>query len=365
MERIYFDTAAGTSANPSSLHKEGLAAAALLKKARQQVGEILGANAREIIFTSGGTEGNNLAIFGVIWAVKLALRKKVHIITLDIEHPSVLEPCRALEREGVLVTYLSARPDGLVDIKEFKKVLRPETFLVSIAYANNEIGTIQPIREIAKIIRHWRREQGTSYPYFHTDACQAPRFLKLNTKRLGVDLMTLNGAKIYGPRGSGCLFVRGGIAIESLFYGGGQEGGRRSGTENAAAAVGFARALRICEAECEKESRCLSALRDHFIRDLRKIKGAKINGSLKDRLPNNISVSFGDLEAEQIVIELDARGVACSAGSACGSRSNSGGHTRVIIDAVRFSLGREATKSEVDYVLKVLAVVVKKLSATI
>ena len=352
MKRIYADTAAGMS-NPSSIHEEGMRAKKALEDARAKVAELIGAHPNEIIFTSGGTEGNNLAIFG---CATLSVAHK-EIITTSIEHASVLEPAKKL---GAAI--ISVGESGIVDSEEIKKNLNSETKLVSIIYANNEIGTIQPIREIARVIRNFRKtrnsELGTgNFPLFHIDACQAPRFLDLNVARLGVDLMTLNGSKIYGPKGSGCLYVRRGIKLTPLFWGGGQERGLRSGTENVPAIIGFAEALALCAKLREKESAQLTKLRDELVAGLLKIEGVKLNGHATQRLPNNVNVNLPILEPEQWVLELDAKGIACSAGSACSSNKQNDDYD---IIGVRFSLGRETTKAEINYIIKTVFLILKK-----
>ncbi len=358
MRRIYLDTAAGFG-NPSSIHSSGVKARRAVETARAAIASILGAQADEIIFTSSGTEANNLAILGMARhrVSQGHSVSGVHIITSAIEHASVLEPCRALERQGLTLTYLSVKPDGLVDPAVLAKALRPDTILVSIAYANNEIGVIQPIRELTKVIRNFKRSS-----YFHTDGCQIPRFLNLDVRKLGVDLMTLNSDKIYGPKGVGMLYCRRGLTLTPLVYGGGQEQGRRSGTENVAGIVGFAKALERCVKLREKESARLSKLRDYFIRRLLKLKGTTLNGSLVARLPNNVNVSFTGTDSEFVVLNLDAAGVACSSGSACSTQTKDASYVIEALGqtpdqargAVRFTLGRDTAKRDLEYVLKIL-----------
>lgn len=348
---INLDVASGND-NPSSLHSRGVLAAAKLAEARKLVASVLGGLPDEIIFTSGGTEANNLAILGVVKAIKSS--KKSHIITLETEHASVLEPCRALERAGFDVTYLGVNPDGLLDLKEFKKALRPETILVSISYVNNEIGVIQPIKEISKIIRSFKKltklqaNEATSSSLLHTDACQAPQSLDLNVARLGVDLMTLNSSKINGPKGVGCLYIKRRVALEPIVYGGGQERGLRSGTENVPAIANFAKALTLAVKKQEKESVRLTKLRDYFIKKLLKFDGVTLNGSATARVANNVNVSFAGTDSEYIVLSLDAKGVLASSGSACSTRAKDSSY------GVRFTLNHKTKKSDLDYVLKIL-----------
>ena len=403
--------------NPNALYKEGLIARNAVETDREDIAKILGARAKEIIFTNGGTESDNLAIFGVVHAMTGGVRKltslrtdeegnpteakfpnsslssvsRPHIITTKFEHHAVLNSCKRLEKEGFEVTYLDVGKEGVINPKDVAKALRPETILVSIMYANNEIGTVQPIREIAKVIRIFKKNGGgkllslrtdeegnpteskfssSVFPYFHTDACQAPGYLDLNVERLGVDLLTLNGSKIYGPKGIGLLYVKNGINLEPILYGGEQERKLRPGTENVPAIVGLAEALKIAEQEREKESARLIKIRDYFIgRLLGEIPKTVLNGHSAERLPNNINVSILDAEGESIVLYLDEAGVACSTGSACTSESLEPSHVILAIGkphayahgAMRFSLGRSTTKKDIDYVMKVLPDIIKKL----
>ena len=417
--------------NPNAIYKEGLIARNAVETAREDIAKILGARAKEIIFTNGGTESDNLAILGIAREAKQNFSRFTlprsgagsdasqnfvllpllvpHIITTKFEHHAVLNSCKRLEKEGFEVTYLDVGKEGVINPKDVDKALRPETILVSIMYANNEIGTVQPIREIAKVIRDFKKkgvigvakqnfsrlpagEAGftlprngagsdasqnfvlprlsTVFPYFHTDACQAPGYLDINVERLGVDLMTINGSKIYGPKGIGLLYAKNGIKLEPLLYGGEQERRLRPGTENVPAIVGLAESLKIAEQEREKESTRLVKLRDYFInRLLGEIPKTILNGHSAERLPNNINVSILDAEGESIVLYLDEAGVACSTGSACTSESLEPSHVILAIGkphayahgAMRFSLGRSTTKKDIDYVMKVLPDIIKKL----
>src|SRR3989339_206520 len=383
--------------NPNAIYKEGLIARSAVETARKDIAKILGARVKEIIFTNGGTESDNLAIFGIAKNFKSG-----HIITTKFEHHAVLNSCKRLEKEGFEVTYLDVGKEGVINPKDVAKVLKPETILVSIMYANNEIGTVQPIREIAKAIRDFKKKGvideakqnfsrftlprngagsdasqnfasprlSAAFPLFHADACQAPGYLDINVERLGVDLMTINGSKIYGPKGIGLLYAKNGIKLEPLLYGGEQEKKLRPGTENVPAIVGLAEALKIAEQEREKESARLIKIRDYFIgRLLGEIPKTVLNGHSAERLPNNINVSILDAEGESIVLYLDEAGVACSTGSACTSESLEPSHVIMAIGkphayahgAMRFSLGRSTTKKDIDYVMKVLPDIIKKL----
>ena len=380
MHRLYCDTAALTpvdprvfrvverlthdaSANPGSIHSEGERAHTALEEARRRVAAFCGVKSYEIVFTSGGTESNNLAIFGVV----LALPHRVgHIITSTIEHSSILSPIEECARRGCAVTLLNPDSDGLIRVEQVLEALRPDTILISLHVANNEIGVIQPIREIARAVRAFRDEKGSVYPYIHTDACQAPRFMPLFMETLGVDLMSMSGAKVYGPRSVGALSVRAGTNCAPLLFGGGQEYGLRSGTPDVAGIGGFAEALSLCEAERGQESAHLSTLRDELIKELSTLSGVVINGSLRHRLPNNVHASFRGITGERMVIELDRRGIAAATGSACSSRTASASHVMQAIardeswrvdGAVRFTLGRGTTHEDIHFIGKHISVI--------
>jgi len=284
--------------NPSAFYKEGVSVRKSVESARKKIAGILTGHYDEIIFTSGGTEANNLAIQGVVSAFGTPTSKLglPHIITSAIEHSSVRDVVRALkEQDAIDLTEIGVDKEGVILLDELKDAIKENTVLVSVMQANNEIGTIEPIAEIAKIIRNFKKKNNTKLPLLHTDACQAGNYLELNVERLGIDLMTLNGGKVYGPKGIGALFVRRGVVLKPTIYGGGQENGLRSGTENVAGIVGFAKALSIAQAMREKENNRLSVMRDDFFTQLKKIlPDAEINGSLTQRLPNNINISIRD-----------------------------------------------------------------------
>lgn len=351
--------------NPSSIHKEGVLAKKILEEARKSIADLLHAHSDEIIFTGGGTESNNLAIFGTV-----IVPEKAHVIVSNIEHPSVLDCVSELERRGAEVTYVAVDDGGVVSSKSVKDALRKDTILVSVMYANNEIGTIQPIAEIAKAVRQHNKTGGKTL--FHTDACQATNYLDMNVLGLGVDLMTWNASKIYGPKGIGALFMKRGINLAPHVFGGGQERGFRSGTENVPAIGGFAEAMRITEKMKEKESVRLSKLRDFFIHEvLTKIPDTLLNGSASERLPNNANISFPGEDAEEIVIGFDAQGIAVSTGSACANISKDGKVSDVILaldgdriramGSVRFTLGRGTTKEDIMQTVKELSKMFQKL----
>lgn len=355
---------AGEYGNPNSLHKEGILAKKILEAARKNIADIFHAHSDEIIFTSGGTEANNLAIFGAVREIQ-----KSHIVVSNIEHPSVLECAKELQRPGAEITFLPVSGNGIVSPKTVGDALRDDTVLVSVMYANNEIGTIQPIADIAKIIRRHNKTGGKTL--FHTDACQAANYLDMNVLKLGVDMMTVNASKIYGPKGVGALFARRGITLFPQIFGGGQEGGLRSGTENVAGIAGFAKAFELTENIKEKESARLLKLRDFFIHEiLTKIPNTVLNGSASKRLPNNVNISFLGADAEEIVILLDARGIAASTGSACANIGRGGKVSDVIFalngdricaaGSVRFTLGRGTKKEDIARTVSELCDIMKK-----
>lgn len=385
MKRIYFDNAAATPldvdvyadmkpfferifGNPSAIYAEGVEAQNAVGHARVRVSNILEVQSDEIVFVSSGTESDNLAIQGVVKGSLKEVRKP-HVVVSSIEHAAVLETVRALEKVGMIdVTYVGVDEKGLVDPKDVKDVLRDTTVLVSIMYANSEVGTVQPIKDIVKAVREFRGTRDLAYPYVHTDACQAMNYLPVSVEKLGVDLMTFNGSKIYGPKGVGVLYIKRGIQnIVPLVFGGGQEKGVRSGTENVAAIVGCAAALEKTEALKESETTRLTELRDYFMQQVEtRLPLAVIHGDRVARLPNNVHVTIPGIEEDVLVIELDARGVACSSKSACKSSSGEGSHVLAAMgvdmeaSSVRFSLGRESSAQDIDYVVDQLFDILNK-----
>ncbi len=351
--------------NPSSLYKEGVEARKIIESSRKEVASLLSADRSEIFFTSGGTESNNLAIIGLYQKAKkvLAERKMVpHVVVSSIEHSSILECVKHLETLGVSVTYIEPNGDGIIDPKQVREALRPETFLVSIQMVNNEIGTIQPIGEIAKMIRHFKKhntDNGIStFPFFHSDVCQAFNYISINVLKLHVDLLTLDGGKVYGPRGSGVLYKRNGVDIEPLFFGGGQEQGLRSGTENIQAVVGISKALSLSDKRREKECARLSILQKYFFEKIKKeIPEASVNGSLVNRVPNNVNICIKGLDAEFAVFQFDAKGISLSSASSCLSK-NENSYSYVVKairpsekcheSSLRISLGIGTSKHDID-----------------
>ncbi len=380
-KRVFLDHAAGTplapearaamlpwlsrtEANPSSIHAEGEEARVALEGARAELALLIGAHADEILFTGSGTESNNLALFGI--AARSGDRK--HLVATSFEHHSVLNPARALKERGWDVTFVDPEPDGIVDAKKIGEATRPDTALVSVIAAQNEIGTIQPITEIAKQIRR-KRGVGSRYPYFHTDACQFIGTLPFSVLKSGADLVTFNAHKMYGPAGVGALFVKRGIQLTAQILGGGQERGLRSGTENIAAAVGFSEAARIAREKGEQFAERVTPLRDYATDRLVSFPGVRLVGSRDKRLPGHIALLCEGVLAEQLVIELDAKGFATSAGSACSTGENEASYAILALgmseeearSTLRITLGRETTKRDIDVLLAALPPLLAKL----
>lgn len=370
--RIFADAAAGLD-NPSSLHKEGVAAKKELEEARRSVADAIHAHADEIIFTSGGTEANNLAIFG---ALRKFLREEVevHAITTAVEHPSVLEPLRALVREGLLLSELGVNNEGQIDIKELRDSITDATVLVSMQMVNSEIGTIQNIKEIAKEVRHARKVRTTALQiFFHTDASQAPLWLPVAVETLGVDMLTLDAQKIFAPRGIGALYVKRGIEIEPVIYGGGQEKGRRSGTENVELAVPFAKKLSEAQKSIEERVRKISHVRDFTLEEIRRlIPSVVLNGPVgESRIANNINISIPNLDGQMAVVAMDAEGVAIATRSACSAEDEELSYVLLALGVspelakctIRITFMPDATKKDAQIIAATLADVANRYSS--
>lgn len=349
--------------NPGSMHTEGLNGQEALEDSREKISKILNCSPDEIIFTSGGTESINMAIKGVAHQQHKKMKKGNHIITQKTEHHAVLDTCAFLESEGYEITYLDVDKYGMIKLEDLKNAIKKETILVSIMYANNEIGTIQPIEEIAKICKEKK-------VLFHTDACQAAGYLNLNVKELGVDLMSLNASKVNGPKGVGLLYIRKGVMITPLLHGGGQERKLRSGTENIPLIVGFAKALEIANRDKEKESKRLSKLSEKLTKGiLSTIPKSFLNGHPSKRLPNNVNISILDIEGEAALLYLDKEGICASTGSACTSKTLDPSHVILAIGlpyeaahgSMRFTLGKTTTEEGIDKLLKVFPGIVREL----
>lgn len=384
MKRIYLDYAATTPVdsrvlkamepyfsekfgNTMSLHSWGQEAKIALEESREKLASIINASPNEIIFTSSATESNNLAIKGIAMNMPKG-RGACHIIISSIEHPCVMEAAKFLSR-GFEITKIPVDKYGRVNPKDIEKEIKPETILVSVIHASNEIGAIQNIAEIGKICHAYRQAGRERKVYFHTDASQSFGKIPIDVKKMNIDLLTASSHKIYGPKGAGILYVREGIKITPLLHGGGQENGLRSSTINLPAVVGFAKAAEIAEKEMEKESKRLEKLRDKLIKGVLKIEGSRLNGHPKDRLPNNANFWFSFVEGESLVIQLDMEGIAASTGSACSSAKLEPSYVLLALGlkpqeahgSLRISLGRWTTEKEIDYFLKVLPDVVKQL----
>lgn len=377
MKRIYFDHSATTPVdeevaklmleymtekfgNPSSIHSFGREVHKAVDEARNHVAALIGANVNEIFFTSGGTEADNLALKGVA----LANRKKGnHIITTAIEHHAILHTCEYLEKQGFSITYLPVDEHARVKIEDVRNAITDQTILISVMFANNEVGTIQPITEISEIAK----EKGI---YFHTDAVQAVGNYPIDVKELNLDLLTLSGHKFHGPKGVGALYVRRGVRIESVQQGGGQERSIRPGTENVPGIIGLGKAAEIAKRDMEKKIAHITALRDKLTTGIReRISDIKLNGHPTIRMPGNVNFSFSYVEGESLLLNLDLKGIAASSGSACTSGSLDPSHVllamglthEVAHGSLRISLGRGNTAEDIDYCLTVLPEIIERL----
>lgn len=340
--------------NPSSAYFLGRRNKRVIEEARQNVASCIGAKQKEIYFTSCGSESDNLALKGIAYANS---SKGKHIITSKIEHPAVLNTCKTLERQGFKVTYLKVNSNGMIDFEELENAITQDTILISIMFANNEIGTIEPIKEIGQIAKKHNI-------YFHTDAVQAVGNLQINVNELDVDLLSMSAHKFYGPKGVGALYVREGVEFERMQDGGGQEKGKRSGTENVAGIVGLSTAIQYAYKEFNFNNTKVTALRNYFITNLQQKfdNNIKVNGDLEKRLPGNVNVSFKGIDGEQLLLKLDEYEICASSASACCTGNSKPSHvlTAIGLDknqaagTIRFTLGKENTKSEIDYVLNIL-----------
>ena len=359
----YFSGAFG---NPSSIYRLAQEARKAVDQARDMVADVLGCRSSEVVFTSGGTESNNAALKGAAMALK---PNGNHVITTSIEHHSVLHSCYQLEQFGFDVTYLPVDRHGLVNPEDVLEAITDRTVLVSVMLANNEIGTIEPIEEMGRLVKDYARSSGHTI-LFHTDAVQGAGFLDLNVDRLNVDLLSLSAHKLYGPKGAGALYVRRGTPLEPQQSGGGQEQERRSGTENVPGIVGSAVALRLAAEEREELGAHCLLLRDGLIRGISEgVKGAYLNGHPSARLPNNVNFVFDGVDGESLLLGLDMAGVCASSGSACSSASLEPSHVLLALGlpaeqalgSLRLTLGRENTQEEVDTVLTLLPGLIGRL----
>ncbi len=379
MKTIYLDHAATTATdpqvidamlpyfhenygNPSSIYSISRTTRNAIENARGILANALGADPKEIVFTSGGSESDNFAIKGIAQALK---DKGNHIITSQIEHHAVIYTCKYLEKNGYDVTYLPVDNNGIVKLDELEKAIRPDTILITIMHANNEIGAIQPIRQIGKIAK----KHGIK---FHTDAVQTFGHIPVNVNDLNVDLLSISGHKFYGPKGIGALYIRKGTKLTPLIHGGDQERRRRASTENVPGIVGLGKAIELALSIMENEAKRQTQMRNTFIQTLlEKIPDSRLNGHPVDRLPNNVNISFEGIEGESILLNLDMYGIAASTGSACSSSSLEPSHVLLSIGlthefahgSVRFSLGKHTSQVELDRVAEVLPGIIQKLRA--
>ena len=377
MELKYFDNAATTRVkkevleemlpyfhekygNPSSLYSIGRASKKAIEEARKKVANLMNANPNEIYFTGCGSESDNTIIKGIAHTNR---KKGKHIITSQIEHPAVLHTCQVLEKQGFEITYLKVNKNGFIDIEELRNSIRNDTILITIMFANNEIGTIQPIEMVAKIAKMYNI-------LFHTDAVQACGNIPIDVKRMGIDALSLSGHKLYAPKGIGALYVKNGIAFEKFMDGGHQEKNKRAGTENVAGIVGLGKACELAQIHLKEHMQQLKQLRDYFITQVEnKIEGAVLNGSKENRLPGNANFSFSGIDGEALLLNLDAKGICASAGSACTSGSSSPSHVLSSIGlsnelahgSLRVTFGEDNTKEDVDYLIENLCEIIAKL----
>ena len=346
--------------NPSSIHRYGRFAQRAIQNARKQIAHLINSEPNEILLTSGGTESNNTALFGLAHAAK-----GNHIVTSSIEHEAILEPCKKLEKEGFEITYIPVDNSGLVNSKDIEKSITPETCLVSIMFANNEVGTIQPIQEISKICHN-------KQIVFHTDAVQAVGKVKIDVKELGIDMLSISSHKINGPKGVGALYIKKGIEIIPFIFGGGQENGMRSGTENVASVVGFGKACQLAQENMKQNILHLQNIRNNLIaKVMKEIPLVTLNGHSDQRIANNAHFTFLGVNGEDLIIKLDENGIAASTGSACSVRVQKESHVLKamgfshdqIAGSLRLTVGISNTDSEIEKTVEILKKVVKELRA--
>jgi cysteine desulfurase len=352
----------GDFGNASSIHTFGQRARSAVETAREQVAALLNARPQEIVFTSGGTESDNHAIFGVVNAAAAAATAK-HIITSSLEHEAVLNTCQALEKQSVAVTYLPVNRDGLINLDDLRKSLRPETVLITVMHANNELGTVQPLAEIGRIAAE-------ADIYFHTDAVQSVGKIPVDVKSLRLDLLSLSGHKLYAPKGIGALFIKGGARIRQFLYGGHHQRGFRPGTENVAGIVGLGKAAELARIALDSDAQRISGLRDKLEHGLlSRIPDSHANAANAPRTPNTSNITFSGIEGEALIIALDLKGLACSTGAACSSGAVEPSHVLTAIGlpasearaSIRFSLGRHTTAADIDAALEIVPVAVALL----
>lgn len=346
--------------NPSSLYSIGRISRKALEEARKKVATLINGNPNEIYFTGCGSESDNTIVKGIAYSQR---KKGKHIITSRIEHPAILHTCQMLEKQGFDVTYLKVNKEGIISLEELRNSIRNDTILISIMFANNEIGSIQPIEMISKIAKMYNI-------IFHTDAVQACGNIPIDVKRMGIDSLSLSGHKLYAPKGIGALYVRNGIEFEKFMDGGHQEKNKRAGTENVAGIVGLGKACELANLHLKEHRQHLKGLRDYFIQQVEeKIEGAVLNGGIENRLPGNANFSFPSVDGEALLLNLDAKGICASAGSACTSGSSAPSHVLSSIglpsdlanSSLRVTFGEDNTKEDVDYLVESLCEIINKL----
>ena len=339
--------------NASSIYSIARQSKRAIEDARQKVANAINSKVKEIYFTSCGTESDNLALKGVAYS---NMQKGKHIITSKIEHPAILESCKTLEKQGFSITYLNVDEEGSISLEELEKSIRQDTILISIMFANNEIGTIEPIKQIGEIAKKYQI-------IFHTDCVQAIGNAKIDVNEMNIDLLSMSAHKFYGPKGVGALYVREGIQFDRIQDGGHQEKNKRSGTENVAGIVGLGKAIEIADKNLDEHIKKLTDLRDYYLSQLKeKIPNCKINGSIEKRLPGNANVSFPNVDGEELLLKLDEKGICASTGSACSSGSSNPSHVLVAIGldkefangALRITLGDDNTKEDIDFLIEQL-----------
>lgn len=377
MKTVYFDNAATTKldekvlesmmpyfgenyGNASSIYKLARDARKAVEESREKIAKIINCKPSEIYFTAGGSESDNTAIKGIARNYK---NKGNHIITSKIEHPAVLDSCKELENEGFEVSYISVDENGIINLEELKRAIRPTTILITVMFANNEIGTVEPIKEIGEIAKE-------NNIYFHTDAVQAMGSLKIDVKELNIDSLSMSSHKFYGPKGVGALYVRDGVGFKKYISGGHQEKNKRAGTENVPGIVGMASALELAYSEVDEHNAKIKELRDYYEKEIEeKIPYIKMNGDREKRLPGNSNISFRFIEGEGLLLNLDLKGICASSGSACTSGSLDPSHVLLAIGlpheiahgSLRISIGKYNTKKEVDYLIEQLVEIVNRL----
>ncbi len=346
--------------NPSSIYKLGRENRKAVEEARSQVAKALNCEPNEIYFTAGGSESDNTAIRGIAYGYK---KKGNHIITSKIEHPAVLETCKQLEKEGFEVSYIGVNENGFIKLDELERAIKPTTTLITVMFANNEIGTIQPIKEIGEIAKKHDI-------IFHTDAVQAVGSVKIDVKDLNIDSLSLSGHKFYGPKGIGALYVRKGVQFQKFINGGHQERNKRAGTENVAGIVGLGKAIELAYENLEEHNKKIKELRDYYVEQIvKKVPYIKINGDMEKRLPGNSNISFRFIEGEGLLLNLDLKGICASSGSACTSGSLDPSHVLLAIGlpheiahgSLRVSIGKYNTKEEIDYTIENIVEIVNRL----